>query len=210
MKQNLNITTLIIDFGGVLIDLDRARCINRFLELGLTDIERLLDVYHQQGFFLQFERGEITAEAFREGIRERIGKPVSDEQIDEAWNSFLIGIPPYKLALLLELRKRYTVYLLSNTNTIHWDWSLERAFNYGEFRVDDYFDRQFLSFRMQLAKPDPNIFKRVIAETGLVPDETLFIDDSEANCFTAEALGIHTYMPAAREDWSHLFNPTRS
>jgi putative hydrolase of the HAD superfamily len=210
MKQNLNITTLIIDFGGVLIDLDRARCIRRFLELGLTDIERLLDVYHQQGFFLQFERGEITAEAFREGIRQRIGKPVNDSLIDEAWNSFLVSIPPHKLKLLLELRKQYTVYLLSNTNTIHWDWSLEHAFGYGAFGIDDYFDRRFLSFRMHLAKPDPAIFRQVIDETGLVPEETLFIDDSEANCRAAEAFGIHTYTPTAREDWSHLFNPMRS
>lgn len=62
----------------------------------------------------------ITSAEFREVIRGKIGKPVTDAQIDDAWNSFLVSIPTFKLDLLLELRKKYVVYLLSNTNEIHW------------------------------------------------------------------------------------------
>lgn len=199
------IDTLIVDFGGVLIDLDRQRCLNRFNALGIPNVQAMLDVCHQQGFFLLHEKGLITDAEFRDNIRKMAGVSVTDAQIDDAWNSFLVGIPEYKLDLLLELRRRYKVYLLSNTNDIHWQWSLRHAFSCNGHRVDDFFDRIFLSYRMKLAKPDVAIFRQVLAETGADPSHSLFIDDAEANCRAAETLGIRTYTPKAHENWSHLF-----
>ena len=203
--ERKGIKNLIIDFGGVLIDLDRQRCLDNFKKLGMPDTEVVLDIYHQQDFFQQYEKGLITTAEFRDVIREKIGKPVTDARIDEAWNSFLVNIPTYKLDLLLNLRKDYVVYLLSNTNELHWQWSCQHAFPYKTFRVEDYFEHIFLSYEMKMAKPDAEIFRRVLDETSIVPQETLFIDDSDANCRTAETLGISTYTPEAHEDWSHLF-----
>ncbi|MGP1622201.1 HAD family hydrolase [Bacteroides heparinolyticus] len=199
------VKNLIIDFGGVLIDLDRQRCIENFKSLGFQDVEAMLDVYHQQDFFQNYEKGLITGEEFRDVIRGKIGKPVTDAQIDNAWNSFLVGIPVTKLNLLLKLRKSYVVYLLSNTNDIHWQWACKHAFPYKGFRAEDYFEQIFLSYEMKMAKPDAVIFQKVLDETGILPEETLFIDDSEANCRVAKTLGISTYTPQAHEDWSHLF-----
>lgn len=199
------IKNLIIDFGGVLIDLDRQRCIENFKRLGLPDVEVVLDIYHQQDFFQKYEKGLITSAEFRDVIREKIGKPVTDAQIDDAWNSFLVSIPAAKLDLLLNLRKDYVVYLLSNTNEIHWQWSCQHAFPYKTFRVENYFEHIYLSYEMNMAKPDAEIFQKVLDDTGIIPAETLFIDDSTANCRAAEALGITTYTPQAGEDWSHLF-----
>lgn len=199
------IKNLIIDFGGVLIDLNRQRCIENFKRLGLPDVEVVLDIYHQQDFFQKYEKGLITSAEFRDVIREKIGKPVTDAQIDDAWNSFLVSIPAAKLDLLLNLRKDYVVYLLSNTNEIHWQWSCQHAFPYKTFRVENYFEHIYLSYEMNMAKPDAEIFQKVLDDTGIIPAETLFIDDSAANCRAAEALGITTYTPIAGEDWSHLF-----
>lgn len=203
--SNKAIRNLIVDFGGVLIDLDRTRCIEHFKQLGLDNVEAMLDIYHQQDFFQQYEKGLISSAEFRDIIRSRISRPVTDTEIDEAWNSFLTGIPEYKLELLLELRKSYIVYLLSNTNEIHWQWSCRHAFPYKTFRVEDYFEHIYLSYQLHLAKPDTAIFRHVLEETGIAPEETLFIDDSAENCRAAASLGIATYTPQANEDWSHLF-----
>ena len=116
--------------------------------LSVENVDAMLDVCHQQDFFLNHEKGLIAAAEFREKIRERIGKLVTDAQIDQAWNSFLVTIPTYKLDLLLNLRKNYIVYLLSNTNDIHWEWSCKHAFPYKGFRVEDYFEHIFLSFEV--------------------------------------------------------------
>ena len=168
-------------------------------------MEHTLDIYHQQDFFQQYEKGLISSADFRNVIREKIGRDVADARIDAAWNSFLVSIPTYKLDLLLALRKDYVVYLLSNTNEIHWEWSCEHAFPYKAFRVEDYFEHIFLSYEMKMAKPDEEIFRKVLDDAGLDPKETFFIDDSETNCLTARSLGISTYTPKAGEDWGHLF-----
>ena len=186
-------------------DLDRRRCLEHFRRLGMPDVENLLHDCHQEGFFQLHEKGLISDADFRERIRQAIGRPVTDEAIDEAWNSFLDGIPAYKLDFLLELRKHYTVCLLSNTNAIHWDYACTHDFAQGGRRVEDYFDRIYLSYQLKMIKPDAEIFQAVLADAGLTPEETLFIDDAEANCRTARSLGIHTYTPQAHEDWRHLF-----
>ncbi len=204
MKIN-GIKNLLIDFGGVLINLDRDRCIRNFKQLGFDKIDEMLSLSHHQGIFLQQEKGLIAPDEFRNGIREMIGKDVADEKIDAAWNSFLLDIPVSKLELLLKLREKYVVYLLSNTNKIHWDWSCKNVFPYRAFRAEDYFEKIYLSYEMKKAKPDRDIFEEVIEDAGILPEDTLFIDDSEANCLMAQSLGISTYTPAQGEDWSHLF-----
>ncbi|MEG1563023.1 MAG: HAD family phosphatase [Bacteroides sp.] len=204
MKEK-EIKNLLIDFGGVLINLNRPRCIENFKKLGLCNADEMLDEYHQQGFFLEHEKGQIDAIEFRNGIRDIMGKIVTDRQIDAVWNSFLVDIPTFKLDLLLKLRENYVVYLLSNTNDIHWKWACQHAFPYRGFRVEDYFEKIFLSYEMKMVKPDAEIFQAVIEDTGIVPEQTFFIDDSEANCKTARALGLSTYTPKAGEDWGHLF-----
>ena len=200
-----HIKNLLIDFGGVLIDLNRRRCLEHFRQLGMPDVEGLLNDYRQEGFFQLHEKGLISDADFRGRIRQAAGRPLTDEAIDEAWNSFLDGIPAYKLDFLLELRNRYNVCLLSNTNAIHWDYACAHDFARDGHRVEDYFDRIYLSYQMKMAKPDAEIFQAVLDDTRWTPEETLFIDDAEANCRAAQSLGIHTYTPQAHEDWRHLF-----
>ena len=116
------IKNLLIDFGGVLVNLDRERCISNFKKIGINNIGELLTLTHHQGVFLEQEKGLINPDGFRKAIREMASKDVTDEQIDAAWNSFLVDIPVSKLKLLLKLREKSVVYLLSNNNEIHWKW----------------------------------------------------------------------------------------
>lgn len=200
-----DIQNLLIDFGGVIIDLNRARCIDGLRRAGAGQLAGLLNDFHQEGLFMQYELGRISTAEFRAHIRSCCSNSLSDTQIDALWNSFLVGIPAGKLELLLRLRKRYRLYLLSNTNELHWEWSCAHAFTWQGHQVTDFFDRIYLSYRMQMAKPDISIFQSVLADAGLRPEETLFLDDSEVNCMAARSLGITTYTPQAGEDWSHLF-----
>ena len=109
--KSKGIKNLLIDLGGVLINLDRERCIENFKKIGFQNIEEKFCTHQLDGIFLQQEKGLITPAEFRDGIREMMGKMVSDKQIDAAWNSFLVDIPTYKLDLLLKLREKYVVYL---------------------------------------------------------------------------------------------------
>ena len=199
------IKNVVFDFGVVLIDLDFQCCVDNFHRLGWKGFETELGISLKQGFLQKFELGLIEPSDFRESIREAIGTQVGDDDIDACWNSFLIGVPQSKLDMLLNLRQRFNVYLLSNTNSIHWDWSVKNVFNQNGHNIDDYFDGIFLSFAEHLAKPDKQIFQRVIDSTGIKPEETLFIDDLQQNCDTAAAMKFNTYKAEAHEDLQHLF-----
>ena len=200
------IKNVIFDLGGVLINLDFDSCLNAFRTAGFTNIEEQIRQMQGNGVFSRFELGEISPEEFRDAIRKEADESLTDRKIDDMWNLMLLNIPREKLDLLLELRERYMVYLLSNTNQIHWDYAGEEMFNYRGFRADDFFEDTFLSFKMHLAKPDKAIYEKVMKEANILPEETFFIDDSETNCRAAAALGIQTHHYHIGEDLSLLFD----
>jgi len=200
------IKNLIFDFGGVIINIARSRCVEAFEQLGVADVgEKISNSYKSKNLFKLLEAGLISAEEFRDDVRLLTQQQLDDKQIDSAWIKMLDGVAPYKLDLLLELRKRYNTMLLSNTNVIHWEWAEKNCFSYKGYQASNFFNKIYLSYELHLQKPDPEIYKYVLQDAAIVPEETLFIDDTTLNCRAAEAFGIHTYIPDPHEDWSHLF-----
>lgn len=199
------IKNVVFDLGGVLINLDFDSCLNAFRTAGFDNIEQQVCQFRGKGLFAQFEKGEITPETFRETIRQETSQSLTDHKIDDMWNLMLLDIPREKLDLLLELRGRYMVFLLSNTNQIHWNYACEQMFSYRGFRVNDFFEDTFLSFEMHQAKPDKEIYELMMKEANILPEETFFIDDSDANCKAAGSLGLQTHHYHIGEDLSLLF-----
>ena len=200
-----NIKNIVFDLGGVLVDLDFKAAINGLQQAGFANVKEQLQTLHQGGIFQKFELGEMSADEFRTAIRENSTVELTDEEVDNLWNAMLLEIPREKLELILDLRGKYMVYLLSNTNSIHWDYVCKNAFNYRGFRVNDYFEETFLSYEMHLAKPDKAIYEKVLQDANLLAEETLFIDDSEANCKAAEEVGIHAHHYHIGDDLSKVF-----
>ena len=203
MEAVKEIKNIIFDWGGVLIDLDFDRCQQTFEELGVGNLRQLVTGADENNLFKKYELGLITTAEFREEIRQLACRqqnseaPLTDEAIDKVWNSMVKTVPVEKLQLLSELRKHYSVFLLSNTNELHWEHASARVFHYGNLERDDFFQKIFLSYEMHLAKPSPEIFQTALAEAGLRAEETLFIDDSLANCEAAASVGLQTahYIP---------------
>ena len=199
------IKNVVFDLGGVLINLDFDNCLNAFRKAGFQDIEKQACQFRGKGFLPLFELGEISREEFRKAIGKEVSEALSDHEIDDMWNLMLLDIPREKLDLLLKLREHYMVYLLSNTNRIHWDYACEQMFCYRGFRVNDFFEDIFLSFEMHKAKPEKDIYEQMMKEANILPEETFFIDDSAINCQAAISLGIQSYHYHIGEDLSSLF-----
>ena len=139
------IKNLLFDLGGVIIDIDRNRCVEALEKLGVTDADSLLGKYVQSGIFADLESGNISAADFRDALRLHAGNPaLTDGDIDTAFQKFLIGLPEHRLEELRLLRREFGVYLLSNTNEIHWQWSCLHAFRYKAFRAEDFFEHIYL------------------------------------------------------------------
>lgn len=210
METSLNgIRNLMFDLGGVIIDLDRQRCVDALVALGDSHADELLGLSMQKGEFMKLEEGKISAADFYNEMRRRIGRPVSDNEIADAINELLIGIPVERLRLLRELKQHFKVILLSNTNSIMFDTKIADCFAQEGLSVSHYFDDIFLSYRLKACKPHADIFEKVIAQAQIIPEETLFFDDSQQNLDTAAALGFKTYLVTPDRDILSFFKTNR-
>lgn len=195
------INTIIFDFGDIFINLDKEAPVNLFKKLGLSEWNLELNQLN-----LQFEKGQISEENFLLGIQKQIPNASFDAILD-AWNSILLDFPLRRLEFLQKLTKKYRLFLLSNTDSIHIE-TFERE-NGVSFTRDFYmcFEKVYFSFEMGMRKPDPEIFNYIIKTHELSPKRTLFVDDKKENTDAALLLGLQVWnLQVGQEDVADLFN----
>lgn len=189
--NNHHIRNIIFDLGGVILDIDPQKTIDEFEKLGWSVSDQQNGQALGTMLFFELETGNDSPETFRDKIRKVIGTSVSDQIIDEAWSAMIVHIPVERIRYIERLKEQYRIYLLSNTNEIHrikFHKMFEENFGYTFNRL---FERNFYSHEMGLRKPNPAIFEKALKETGLNPQETLFVDDLAENVAAAEAVGIN-------------------
>lgn len=196
------IKNLIFDLGGVLVSLDKDRCLTRFSrEFGFNDFGDYLNPYAQKGFFADFESGKIDSQQFREIVRSHCSREgIEDYEIDQALNSFLTIVETYKVELLLELKEKYNLLLLSNVNPIAWSRCCELFLEANGADIEDVFENLYLSYEMKASKPGKEIFEMLIEDSKVNCSETLFIDDSPANIEMGKKMGLHTLLYDVQEN----------
>lgn len=194
------IKNVIIDLGGVMIDLDRDRCVREFEALGIQGADEMLGLYRQKEPFLSIETGSITVADFYDRLRLIAGKNIDDKLLEEAFYAFLVDLPADRLAALRRMREAgLKLYMISNTNVVMYDGWIKRAFMKEGLRVGDYFDGIITSFAEGFCKPDPQIFNILLNRYSLDPRESILLDDSEANCEEARRLSMQALRIADRE-----------
>jgi putative hydrolase of the HAD superfamily len=190
-----NIKTIIFDLGGVIIDLDVNRTINSFASISGLSYPEVKNLYTSDPAFTQYERGLIDSATFRNGAKKLFNSSnVPDSVLDDAWNAMLVNIPKGKLELLLKLKERYTVMILSNTNAIHVDYINKKMLPQvvTENSFDPFAHKVYYSHLLNLRKPDPKIYEHVMQENKLNGAETIFLDDNKENIGAAKEVGIGT------------------
>lgn len=199
-----NIDNLVFDLGGVIFDIDRDRCVRNLENLGLREAGRLLDLYVQTGDFLQLEEGAISAADFFDRLQASASRPVSNRELQDALCSFITDLPAKRLEALRELRGKYRIYALSNTNPIMYNTIIDQLFRKEGFTINDYFDGILISFQERVCKPDHRIFRNLLDRYGLDGNRTLFFDDSQHNCDAAGECGIKSILVPAGKNFYEL------
>ena len=197
---------IIFDLGGVLLNLDFTRTEKAFAELGLTDFESIYSKSKQEQLFDVFEKGEMSAAQFRNEMRKYLNENTNDEQIDLAWNAMMLDLPQERLKLLAELKKDHSLFLLSNTNEIHFSaFTSYFKKEYGMNDLSHIFINEYYSHKVGKRKPEKEIFLQVLNQNALDPSQTLFIDDSIQHIDGAKNLGINTRWLEKGETILQLF-----
>ena len=205
MKQKVSqsiengIKNLIFDLGGVIINIDfdlTMRALQAY-----TNVPLGVGAYlGKNEIFYNYETGKINSDEFLTQIKEKYQLNATNKQIIHAWNALLLDIPTEYVNLLLSLKSKYKIFILSNTNPIHIE-GVEAilAQNSPIKHLSELCDKVYLSYKIGKAKPEIAIYQQVINENNLNPAETMFFDDSEINLAGAQKIGIQTMLISSKQ-----------
>jgi putative hydrolase of the HAD superfamily len=201
---------LIFDLGGVLLDIFPPATAEALAALGVRE-EHITDGLTLENPLLHsIECGNSTREELFAAIAESIGKeltPSLAEEIRAAWCALLGTAPAWKFARLRALHEKgYKIFLLSNTNAIHWETITKIVTAAEGKQLEEYFDGVYLSFEMHCRKPDVAIFEQLLQAEGIAAEEAVFFDDSSENCNAAASIGIESHLMERNGNWPDWLN----
>ena len=208
--MNVNpINAIIFDLGGVLLDINYWLTIKAFNNLGCSDFESIYTQQKQSQLFDDFETGKVSSETFRKSLQKQMQFSISNVEFDNAWNKMLLQLPEQRIELLEKLNKKFSLFLLSNTNEIHI-----KAFkkiissSIGYERFENCFKKVYFSSEIGNRKPNASCFEMVLSENKLSAAKTLFVDDSIQHVEGAYKIGIKTLLIESGEELVSIFPDT--
>ncbi len=136
------------------------------------------------GIIARYDNGDMTSEEFFSYIKKTFDLNISFLQFRQIWTEIFTENKGVR-DLIERLKKDFTLFLLSNTNELHFTYIKER------FPLVHKFDRWVLSYETGLSKPDPEIYRLALSQAGVKPEEAIFIDDITGHVRGAQSVGIH-------------------
>jgi len=187
------IKNVILDLGGVILDIDYQLTTKAFKNLGASQIEDIYAQYYQSDLLIQFETGKISADAFRKEVKNLLKlENLTNEAFDRAWNAMLIRVSQHCMECVGNLQRKYRIFLFSNTNEIHYpeiSFFFKRDVNVDDF--ESLFEKVYYSNVLGIRKPDTQGFEYILLENDLNPRETVFVDDTKRHVAGARKAGLH-------------------
>jgi len=202
-----NIKAIIFDLGAVILNINYQNTINEFEKLGVKNPSSFYSKKAQNNLFNKIETGEISEREFLLKLQKETPN-ASIKQVKNAWNAMLLDLPEKRINLLKKINQNYSIFLLSNTNTIHiakFEKILGRN-QYHEFY--NLFNKVYYSHKIGFRKPQIEAFQIILDENKLSPNEVLFIDDSPQHIEGAKKLGIKTHHLQDNKEVATLFPDT--
>ena len=138
----------------------------------------------ETGWVPELESGRIEPRDFVERINGLLGSSLSYEAFREIWSSIFLPDTLIPIELVRELKKRYRMLVLSNTNAIHIEMVSD------VYPILREFDHLVLSHEVKAMKPEPAIYASALANAQARPEECFFTDDILAYVEGARAMGI--------------------
>lgn len=184
---------IVFDLAGVVLNLDLERDTQALNGIGLPDFEGCVKDKAIAQPMIAYLDGMMDEKTFCDALRPLCRNGVTDEEMLYAMDAVLDIVPRERIELILSLRKKYRVFLLSNIYEKAWLHAVGEIEKHG-LTVDDCFERVFLSYEMGMAKPDTRIFLDLIEKTGIVPEETLYFDDSRSNVEAGTKVGFISHL----------------
>ncbi len=182
---------VLFDLGNVLLPIDLHLTYQSFAQysadFSAVDIEKITI---NEFLWIDYEAGLISDQDFRNKIKCRFNLTCSVWEFDQAFNALLLDWHDGLFQFLSEINQKHNLYLLSNTSSIHANVFLNNSLGPKNQSIFSLFKKVYLSFKMGLVKPNPQIYHQVIFESNLSANQILFFDDNLNNIQSANELGF--------------------
>lgn len=189
---------ILFDLGGVLVRLTGVPTMLEWTPGNLSERE-LWEKWLRSEAVRAFESGSICGGDFAETVIKEFDLTVSASEFIGAFETWIDGLFEGVEDLLNDLRDRYRLATLSNTNAIHWP-KLTSQMGLGTL-----IDTHFPSHISGLLKPDAAAFENAITQLSVPANRILFFDDNELNVMAARESGLRAEIAQGPEAiTSHL------
>ncbi len=189
-----NLQAIALDLGNVLVKVDHLRFCRRLADLaGLTPEEVYAQVF-ESNLEPGYDTGRMTSEKFHLRVSEHFGVTLPFPQFCSWWND--IFAPMEGMAeIVSHLATSYPLYLVSNTNALHFSHIREN------YAVLDHFQSFVLSFEVGSRKPEPSIYRALIQQLAVPPSQCLFVDDKLPFVTAAQEQGLVAWQFRSPEEF---------
>jgi glucose-1-phosphatase len=183
-QTSAKIKAVIFDLGNVLVNYDVEKAAKCFSAASGLSTREIWKRFFLSKFEQAYTRGEISTREFHKIACKTLGAFIPLSTFSHYWNDIFWENPGME-KLLVRIKKHYPLYLISNTNALHFNHIKKN------FKLLRHFDRKFPSHEVGARKPDTKIYRRVLKKIGLRPEETVFIDDMKSFIAGARKTGMH-------------------
>jgi putative hydrolase of the HAD superfamily len=189
------IKNIILDLGNVIINIDFELTYKALASLTQRDIFEVKKELDDTNLWNRYEEGLISDELFLKTLYDALELTCTQKELEKAWCGLLLDIPQRRIDLIDELRKKYRVFILSNTSDIHIQVINGMIKNqFGRPDLESLVEKAYYSYQMKMRKPGKEIYQTMLSDAKILASETLFLDDNEDNIEGAKKCGIQTVL----------------
>ncbi len=188
-----DIDTLVFDYGGVIVNLNKRQVTDALCKLGVGRIKQVVYGRRIKRLIREFIDGLVPTEVTLAQMLKLCRRGTTTDQLLDVLRKLCGDLPTSRLQALVELRKRYKVYMLSNISDVLWQMSAQQIRDLGHEPAECY-DGFYLSYEMGVAKPDSRIYTQMFADAGINPQRALYFEDRIDNYNAGKALGLQAVL----------------
>ena len=201
MKINDQLEAVIFDLGGVVFAISFERTMESWAVSAGCNPSDIAQKFMIDDQYKLFEVGKISPEEYRSHVCGVLGISISDEDFDTGWNSIYLDLLPDIESLLLQLKYKTRLLVLTNTNEIHAkEWRVQYS------NILKYFEKIFASHEIGARKPSPESFNKILDYLNTTPDRAVFFDDLCDNVEGALSVGISSFVVNSPYEVSEKLN----
>ncbi len=185
-KNNKKIKAILFDLGQVILDFDFEPAFRKLSRFTRRSPEQIQAYFYASGLEALYDGGKISSQTFHREVKKALGHTLDYNEFKKIWNN-VFTLNPRVARLIKNLKSRYRLVLISNTNAMHYEYVRIK------YPVLSCFDKHILSFKEKARKPDKRIYQTAVKACRARPAEILYIDDREDLIEAAKGLGFHTF-----------------